>query len=416
MEINREKARKFYNDIIYQYSNEDRDFFFGNEGDFLESFRNAEYPEGVDQYEVEFLNSFKIIFSKELFITLFTGSKEITFDRSKRERYNEDGYLYMELVESPIVKIESKEKSRLIPITKSENQKEVEECLFINEEALEDIYYPKEVLPFFVSQLKKRLITDFKFSINTDTPISFYSLFEPIKYILKVNKQNERLLTKLLYKLSIHLGVVEIKKLEIRKISISQEIQSLLDNGSFLLSDEESYNLNSLTYYLSAISNLHIIYQFLDLYNVLESFFYKYFYKHVKGLKNSGSPKKLINSVKKYMNERGMLKLLIEDTSKQFPDIHSGLKTIKHFRQFCKNVLGKDNNLDAKKWNYNETDKFSNSVSDFIYSIRNQVVHSKPELGKNIKDLTEDEQEVLAKINKILCLIVKEILEKNITW
>ena len=413
--INERKARKFYSEVISLYPTEVIDSLWRNETEFLDSIKSAVYKGDNKDYEVDFSN-LKIKFSKPIFDILFLNKTAIEFDKPIGQRLDLNNYIYLELVESSLVNLENKENPGLFSLSKRKNYWGY---FFINEDSREDSYYPKEVLPIFIFQLNERLIKDYAFSVDTDIYIDFCFLFNPIRYILKVKKDKEALQERLLYRLCTDLGLIELKTHTTFKINIPQNINEIYNKGAnyktenpLLLSSRKQYNLNSLRFYLSAMGNSDPIYQFLELYHVLESYFYRYFYNYIKNLKKVKTNKEF-KQIKEHTNEDRMLKLVIKDISDKFPQIEQQISKIPNINQFCINFLPEHVNLD----NMNECDenKFSNKVSDFIYSIRNNIVHTK-EPNRTIRDLNESEQKTLIEINQALLFIVREVFGKNIEW
>jgi len=405
--INKTKSSKFYNKILLLYPPMIYDLW-GTESQFLDSLKNSFYEEEDEEYKVDF-SHLKIIFSKVIFNSLFVNRSPIKFDEHIGKRLEFKNYIYLELVESPVSIFESREKPGLYSVP----QKGV--FIFINEDEREKLYYPKEILPLFIFQLKERLIKDYVFQPDVDVSINFCSLFKPMRYILKIKKDDLPLQEKLLYKLCTNLGLIEYKVVPAHKIEIKQEIKEIYDKktNSFFLSKKKQYNLDSIRFYLSAMENLDPIYQFFELYHVLESYFYKYFYEHIKNLR-SVKNKKEFDQIRDAITEIKMLKLVIKDVSNEFSFIKREFTKIQNFDQFCKDILNRDN-IDLTDWNEQDIDRFSNKLSKFIYLIRNNIVHTK-ESDKTIKNLSGSEQDVLMEINKILFFMVQKIFDKNIKW
>ena len=416
--INERKAIKFYSEVISLYPQAVIDSLWKSKPEFLDSLNNAVYKGDNKEYEVDF-SDLKIKFSKPIFDILFVNKTTIRFDKPIGQRLELNNYIYLELIEAPLVNLNDKEESNLFFLSK---RRYYWGFFFINEDKKENLYYPKEVLPIFISQLKERLIEDYFSNVDTSTDIyiNFCALFKPIKYILKVKNDKGSLLEKLLYKLCTDLGLTEHKTYPVSKIDISQKIDAIYDKNAdceietpLLLSARGQYNLDSLRFYISAMENLDPSYQFLEVYHSLESYFYKYFYEYIKNLKGVKT-KKEFDKIRDAIKESEMLRLVIRDISNEFPHIKQEFKKITNFKQFCKDVINRDN-IDLNNWNNITIEKFSNILSDIIYSIRNNIVHTK-EAEKSTISLNESEQKTLMEINRLLLFIVRKVFDKNIKW
>ncbi len=409
IDINEQKTRKFYSEVISLYPPEVIDILWRSKTEFLDSLKGAVYKGDNKEYEVDF-SGLKIKFSKPIFNILFLNKTVIKFDKPIGQRLELNNYIYLELRESPLVNLEDKESAGLFPLSR----RYYWGYFFINEDSRDDSYYPKEVLSLFIFQLKERLIKDYAFSANLDIYINFCSLFESIKYILKIKKDKETLKEKALYRLCTDFGLIERKRYTTTKINMSQNINEIYDKDTnyFLLTARKQYNIDSLKFYLSAMENLDPSYQFLELYHVLESYFYKYFYNYIKNLKKVET-KKEFGRIREHIREEQMLKLVIKDISNEFSQLKQEIANIDNIGQFCDNFLPRNVNLD--NLDEDEEEKFSNKLSDFIYQIRNNIVHTK-ESNKSIRNLSEGEQRTLMEINKLLLFVVRKVFDENIEW
>ncbi len=409
--INEQKAGKFYSEVISLYPREVIDRLWRSKTEFLDSLKGAVYKGDNKEYEVDF-SRLKIKFSKPIFNILFLNKTVIKFDKPIGQRLELNNYIYLELKESPLVNLEDKESAGLFPLSK---KKYYWGYFFINENSRDDSYYPKEVLSLFIFQLKERLIKYYAFDTNSDIYINFCSLFKPIKYILRIRKDKETLKEKALYRLCTDFGLIEHKRYTTTKINMSQNINEIYDKdtNSFLLTARKQYNIDSLKFYLSAMENLDPSYQFLELYHVLESYFYKYFYDYIKNLKKVKT-KKEFDRIKEYIREKPMLSLVIKDISNEFSELKQEIGNISNIGQFCENFLPENVNLD--NLDEDEEERFSNKLSDFIYQIRNNIVHTKESSKKSIRNLSEGEQRTLVEINKLLLFVVRKVFDENIEW
>lgn len=409
--LNKTKIENFYQQIIRSYQDAIKELYWGSKDIFTDLIEQAEKSSnGEDIIIIICKNSEEIELSQLLFDFLFKGANSCEFNHSIGRRYKYEDYIFIELVESPIVSIEWKiEKIGVFPITEDVN-KNIGSCFFIKSEEYGENYdYPKEVIPFFVSQMKNRLKTS-KGSLLSN----FLDHFEPQRYILKVKECEDNLLTKLLYRLSINLGVVENSILQNQEISVQQEMQSILDSENNInITNEPGENLDSLNFYISVIRNPNRYYRFLDAYHILESFFYKYFYNYVKNLSNNIKKAKLYNDIKEHTSEKQMLKLVIEDClpMQEFRNIKNRLMKIRI--QELAGRVGK--NYDIEKWPVNNTGVFATKLADLIYTFRNAIVHSK-ESGRYIEKIEESPNLIIdfVKLTNILLEIVKCVLEGNV--
>ena len=410
--INKEKTLKFYSEVLSLYPQEVRNWLWGSMEEFLDSVESAVYEKDDKEYKADFTN-LKIKFSKSIFSILFLNKPAIKFDKPIGQRLELNNYVYLELRESPLVNLEDKESAGLFSLSK---RRYYWGYFFINEDSRDASYYPKEVLSLFIFQLEERLIKDYyPPDINLDTYINFCSLFEPIKYILKIKKDKETLKEKALYRLCTDCGLIERKRCTTTKTNMSQNINEIYDKdtNSFLLTARKQYNIDSLKFYLSAMENLDPIYQFLELYHVLESYFYKYFYNYIKNLKKVET-KKDFGQIREHTGEEQMLKMVIKDISNDFSQIKQEINKISHIDQFCTNLLPVNANLSSL--NEHNKDNFSNTLSNFIYFIRNDIVHTKESNKNFIRNLSEGEQKTLIEINRFLLFIAREVFNKNIEW
>lgn len=411
MQLNKDKIRYFYKQIIEYYEPQIKESYWGNENDLAELVEQSEKSSaGDDNVSITCKNGQEIKFPRLLFDFLFKGNIDCTFGHQIGQRYENGDYIFIELIESPIVAINKNiEKFGVFPITRDINEG-IESCFFIkSREQGENYDYPNEIIPFFVSQMRSRL------KIFRDTlPPYVIDHFEPIKYVLKIKRGQENLLIKLLYKLSNHLGVIENKSKEIGYIAVQQDINNLLDgNGNFIISNDFIEEADMLRYYISALNNPDITYQFLDLYHILEACFYKYFYSYVKNLNGSISEKDLYKRIKDYATEQMMLSLVLKECKNNFTVIYSKLRDLTNLKGFFK-AIGKDINIG--NWDPGKEDDFSIKLSDIIYALRNSITHSK-DVESHIDQIKDDIvlKNALKEINKIMMFdINKIVLERSI--
>lgn len=409
--LNKNKIENLYQQIIKSYKDAIKELYWGNKDEFADLVEQADKSDnGEDNVIITCKNGEEIKLSRLLFNFLFKGKNHCEFNYSIGRRYKYEDYIFIELVKSPIVTVNRKiEKSGVFPITKDENGN-TGSCFFIKTEKYGENYdYPKEVIPFFISQIKDRLKT-----FEDKLPSSFIEHFEPQKYILKIKDCENNLLIKLLYKLGTNLGIVENNIWENQEISVQQEIQSILDNENNInLTNEPDENLDSLKFYTLAIRNPNPYYRFLDAYHILESFFYKYFYNYVKNLSNNIEKAKLYDDIKQHTSEQQMLKLVIEDCLPVQESRNIRSKLIKIRTQELADRLGK--NYDIENWPVNDTRVFATKLSDLIYTFRNAIVHSK-ESSRYIEKIEESPNLILdfVKLTNILLGIVKYVLEGNV--
>lgn len=409
--LNENKIKDFYQHIIKLYKPEIQKLYWGNIEEFIDLVNEADEPSNEqDKINITFNNGRQIGLSRVLFDFLFKGKDNCIFTRPIGERYENGEYIFMELIESPTVIVNGNiEKNGIFPTAKDENGN-VENCFFIKSRKPGENYdYPKEIVPFFVSQMERRLKT-----IEDDPPSAFIDHFKPIKYVLRIKKLEDNLLIKLLYQLSKS-GIVENKIIANQKIPIQQEMTSMLDDENNInLTNDSDENLDSLKFYILAIRNPNPYYRFLDAYHILESFFYKYFYKYVTELDDNMDKVKLYNYIKKHEQEQQMLKLVIENclTPSDFQSIKARLLQVKN-KELLERIEGAECNI--QEWPIDNIEKFATKLSDLIYKFRNAIVHSKKS-NRNIEKIEEDPNLIpdFIKLTNILLEIVACVLEKNI--
>lgn len=404
--LNKDKIRHFYQQIIECYKPQIKESYWGKEDDFIDSVEDG-LVDGEDSVNITCKNAQEIKFPRLLFDFLFKGDALCTFQHQIGQRYKYEDYVFIEFIESPIVTINEKtEKTGVFPITKDKNGN-TEGCFFIISERQDGNYdYPKEIIPFFVSQMRVRL------KIFEDRPPAYFpNHFELMKYILKIKKGQENLLMKLLYKLGANLGIVENSVIgDHPKIDIKQEIQSIIDNeNNITLTNEHSENLDSLNFYVSAIRNPNPYYRFLDAYHILESFSYKYFYNYVKNLDQNMSKDKLYDEIRKHTTDQQMLKLVLInclDNQQRIESIKDDLVNTK--TQELVKSIGKDINIE--EWPVDNAEKFALKLSELIYTFRNAIVHSK-ELDRHIEKIEDSPDSITNFIGLTNTILLKDIIE-----
>lgn len=409
----KDKIKHFHQQIIECYESQIKESYWGNEDDFIDLVEQGDKSAEEDSVNITCKNGQEIKFPRLLFDFLFKEDIVCTFGHPIGQRYEYGDYIFMELIESPIVTInKSIEKSGVFPITRDEKGN-IESCFFIKSWKQGENYdYSNEIIPFFVSQMRVRLKT-----FRDTLPSYFIDHFEPIKYVLKIKRGQENLLIKLLYKLGANLGIIENGVMEDQKISIQQEIRSIIDDENNVnLTNEPEENLNSLNFYLSAIRNTNPYYRFLDAYHALESLFYKHFYNYVKKLDDSMTKDELYNKIKGHLNEQQMLKLVLVDCfDNQYfiESIKNSLIKIKI--QELGEVIRKDYDVDCNKWPVNDAEKFASNLSDLIYTFRNAIAHSK-ESDRHIEKIEESPNLIsdFIDLTNTILDIAKHVLEKNV--
>jgi len=417
IKFNKVKIEKFYDEVVNSYP-EIKELYWGKFDDFAELIKNS-MLEG-DSVIVTCKNSEKIKFSQPLFDFLFKGNNFCGFDSpvGKRFEYRDEDtdYIFIELIESPFVTIDKKiERSGIFPIPKNKENDKIESCFFIKAENSEKDYYdyPEEIIPFFVSQMKGRFIRTFEDKLPSD----FIAHFEPMKYVLKIKKDQENLLIKLLYKFGVHLGIVENDILKNNEISIkvAQEIENLLDeNNNINFTNGPDDNLNLLKFYIAAITNPNPYYRFLDAYHIFESLFYKHFYNYVKNLNSNIKKEEIYNEIKNHVKEQQLLKLVLQNYLNDERLIREYKREIEDINpEKLSSAIGKNHNI--REWSENNSEEFASKLSDFIYAFRNAIVHSQ-ESNKHIEQV-EKEKDLYKNfilLTNVILELSRNVLEKNI--
>lgn len=403
MEINKEKIGNFYDNIILSYPQDIKELFWGEKNDFIDLITGSEgnINNSDDDYVIiKCKNSDEIRFSKIMFDFLFKGDAFCKFDSPIGKRFEYNGHIFIELIESPVVKISNRiEKRGTFPITRDQNG-EIESCFFIKgENPEEDCYdYPEQIIPFFVAQMKERLLKTFENGL----PPVFISHFEPMKYILKIEREQENLLKKLLYKFGADLGIVERKFYE-TFIEIAQRIDELLDrNRNINLTDEPDENLNSLKFYISAIRNPIPYYRYLDAYHVFESFFNKCYSNSENSTSN--------NRDGRNVNEQQLLASVLKEYLN-----NESLSMCENISINLKNLLD-DLSIKCNFEKNLQCGEICSLLAYLIYKFRNAIVHSK-DAQTHIEAIEKNQELVwdfIRLVDKSLIILAKDVLEKAI--
>jgi len=354
------------------------------------------------------LKNGQLSFPITLFEFLFAGVESNVFNNEIGSRFNYSGFTYIELKESPVIRIESEDKihAGLYKITENDSDN-LTNCLFVYDES--DISYPSEIIPFFVAQLLPRLN---KSLINFQG--NFLLHFEPIKYVIRIKQDQNTLLIKLFYKLAAELGLIENKIDERNKISIKSKNISLA-NILFDITNENSQNLLPLYCFISAASNTNPYYRFLDIYHIFESLFYKHFYSYVKNLPETDVSKKTYREIKEHMTDEQMLKLVLINSLLDDEPLRVKVKSelLNCNAEEPLERLGQT--LNISEWNTKNNDEFAKKLASIIYKLRNSIAHS-GETEKHIERINDDPDltENFINITNVIMDISKKTIYKNI--
>lgn len=405
--LNKRKIEHFYQHIIDSYSSNIKELYWGNKDEFIESIYQIDSISREEYININCKNVEEIRFSQPLFDFLFKGDNYCMFDCPIGQRYEYDDYIFIELLDSPIINISKEiEKAGIFPITK--NGDSVKSCFLIRKHD-----YPKEIIPFFVSQMKYRLET-----FEDTLPSNFIDHFKHMKYVLRIEKGQDNLLIKLLYKLTINLGIIENVLQKEKKITIQQEIQSIIDDENNLnLTNDVDENLDSLRFYISAIRNPNSYYRFLDAYHVFESLFHKHFYNYIKHLDyNNISKDKLCKKIKDHLNEQQMLKLVLasclDNKSFYIKTIKEDLLKIK-VQELAKSI---GESYTIEEWPTDDAEKFASKLSTLIYAFRNAIAHS-TEFERHIEKIEKQPSNLTQNfldLTNLVLEIAKYVLENDI--
>lgn len=404
--FNDNKIISFYNSVIKYYPSNLQETYWGTEEDVTKAVKEEYYVE-EDDIGIT-LKTGRLLFPKALFEFLFTGEEFCVFDSVIGSRFNYRGLTFIELNESPVIRIETEEEIHpgLFPIT-SDDSGNTQSCFFVNDE--NDISYPYEIIPFFVAQLQNRLNKSLtSFSEN------FLHHFEPIKYAIIIEQDQNNLLIKLLYKLAAELGLIENKIDECNKIyikSIGQNLANILDD----ITNENFQNLLPLNCFISAIGNTNPYYRYIDIYHIFESLFYKHFYTYVKNLPVDDVSKKTYKEIKDHVAEEKMLKLVLKNSLEDSELFRKEIKSklLQYNAEKLLNRLGE--NFNINDWKPENNDEFAQKLASMIYKLRNAIAHS-GETEKHIERINEDPSltENFNNISNIIKDISKKTIDKNI--
>lgn len=410
--FNKEKIIYFYESVVKYYPSDIQKTYWGTEEDLINAIIIEDYSVEDDDIVVILKNG-RLLFPKALFEFLFTGEEFCVFDSAVGDRFNYRGFTFIELNESPLIRIKTGEKisSGLFPIT-SDDSGNTESCFFVNDE--NEIFYPSEIISFFVAQLQNRL----KKSLN-NFPENFLYHFEQIKYAIRIKNGKDNLCTKLLYKLSAELGLIENKIVESNKIPINftdQDLKNIIDGITDDIPDDNSQNLLPLNCFISAVGNTNPYYRFLDIYHIFESLFYKHFYSYVIKLSGNSFSIETYNSIKKHMKEGQMLKLVLIDSLEDDENLRREIK--KNLLNYSTNELLKKigYNIDVKNWPTDNVDDFCDNLAEnLIYKLRNAIAHSK-RTDDHIEKINESSDliENFIGVTNVIIDLSKKIIDKNI--
>lgn len=259
-----------------------------------------------------------------------------------------------------------------------------------------------DVLSYYLYLNMLKLIrTDFfrNNSLSPDDNILFQKLFQEIEYLLMLNK-NTRIREQIFYKLA-NLGLIydRTKKIQL-ELNKSPEDLVVVTGSNEIICKTSGHK--ALKFYISAVTNKNIFYQFLDLYHVIESFFSKsrkYIFNKIKKTEFKYYLKD--SNVNEENNTRCVMSVL--ETNKN--RIFKKFKEIK--REELRQAIG--NKIPSVQIN-SLTPAFLPELGSFIYLIRCAIAHRGEDnhieekiKGSNIKNFIE--------LNNFMFFLVDLILE-----
>jgi len=411
--INEKKSKKFYNKIIKKFPEEKVKYYFVEERDFIESISSAEFLEEDNIFKVSFKNDLEIEFFKILFDKLFKNNENFDFNKSRNGIINDNDYTYIPFKEIDNVKFSNKIETPLfLPINKNKS-----EFIFIN--LLLNYDYPDEITDYFIITMEDSLISDFNF--GADKNFNFFKFFRPIKYLLKIRKESTDLLNPLKYFLAKDMGVYPLKDHPnlVSEFEVDRKVDNIYDktNGSFLIHPIQR-KTEVVSYYLNALREKEPLYQFLDFYHILETYFYNFFIDYLKDFLKSREPCEFFKNIDKLKKEEYMIAKSIEFicSNNDFYNLKYNLNLLENkINQFItemnENISG-DKIGSFSNWGKDKQNSYYYYLGRLIYKVRCEIAHRK--IQKNpITKYSQSCPEIIKILNLIMKKISEVIIEKK---
>ncbi|MCK4358707.1 MAG: hypothetical protein KAW92_08175 [Candidatus Cloacimonetes bacterium] len=385
--INDNKVKLVYEEIFKKIS--DYDTFITDENYFFNAVK--EFYVTDEEYLIDIKGDVKISFSEYQFKLFFT-------DYHISSKLVDKKYFLLEKTE--IFSIDEKSFNFDSFILNNKNNDKIG-FLFYYE--LNELY--NEEGSYFLYEYRKKLLSQNNTLTNLISPdmkLLFQNLFQPINYLLILNKG--LCYKSIIYKIA-SIGLVESKKSQ-SPISLNREISDITKSGTNKIKFDKLWHkaYNSYKFYISALNNENIFYQYLDLYHVIESLFkdaVEIMDKRVKSSKASLYFKTL------KVDEIG------EEIKVRF--VLSNLE--KHKFTIVRELNKIDIDFIRKKYikippvPKQVTNEFLSELGSFIYKIRNIITHrgEKEHVEKKINTIEDIKN--FKRLNKFMFFLADLIFE-----
>ncbi len=416
MEINREKVKKFYDEIFTKIiERSDLPVLLSdyNYEKFLSSIENS--SENIDKeienefIELEITPNFKIKFQKELFEELFTGEKLFEFSHEIGVQEEKQFYcLEFKFVDTIINPPDMKEWDQDKGIYFYINPKGEIERL------------SKKVIPYFITTMSRRL----KQKINIDEGVhNFYHFFSSIEGILWMDRRmlggnsGELLLQNLKFLIAKNYGLVEKRSSLLIKFQLNEDE---IFSENLDIEKMKKRTSNAIEYYLRGLSTPDIFVQFLSFYQVIEYYSVKYTIENLREKINCRNidPHEIYKELKeKIKQEAYLIGSLFQYTNdkkciqiKEYLEKNVNVEKFKKFVEVMKRESSDELLKNFEHWNKSNT---GYNFGSMIYKIRNEIVHKK-KLENPIEKYSEEYYDIISAIVQIMKLLCEEIIKRDV--
>lgn len=387
LSINNDKVISVYREIVKKIS--DYDTFITDERYFISCV--DDYRLENNEYIIEIKGNVGISFSESQFKLFFTDSPIFPNILDKK---------YFLLERSKIFSVDEKSFNFDSFILNDKNNDKIG-ILFCYE--LNELY--NEEGSYFLYEYRKKLFSTnntLTNLISSNSKLLFQNLFQPINYLLILNKG---LCNKsIIYKIA-SIGLVESKKLQ-TTTSLNNRITDITESGrnviKFCKLCHKAYK--AYKFYISALNNENIFYQYLDLYHVIESLFkdsVEIMDKRVQSSKASLYFKTLkVDEIGEEIKVKFVLSLL--ESEKTLISSKFNKVDLNFLRKKYPNIPS------VPKI---PTDRYISDLGSFIYRIRNIITHRKEKEHIEEKIYNIENIEKFIELNKFMFFLVDLIFE-----
>lgn len=386
MSFNEIKIKDFYKNIIIKFDG--NELHFKNEIDFIKCIKESQRSTDGSKVTTTTETGIQIIFSNFIFKQCFCDELPPHTD-----------YNFFHLIEAKNCSVKQEDFSYKVYNFFDNKGNEISKLLLYNgEEEYE------QITEIYLFENNVKLINP-TFSFHGGNNIFFRNFFIPINFFLQIKKYAKKK-EQVLYQLA-SIGIVETD-IDRKTIALTKSINNLTPQSSNTITLKQSSH-NSYKFYISAIKNDNIFYQFLDLYHVIESFFNKELKRTLKQIQKGKLNRyfkltdKKIEQIK--LAEEANLKIVLSNLDLKKRELFNEFKSIKQ-NDLAKVISGLTNVQISSLSN-----TFLLDLSSFIYKIRNAIVHSKDE-KQYIKNLiTGKNIENFKNINKFMFYLIECLFE-----